>query len=96
MLKTSPDFDRSISALQTSHFFAKVEFSVLEDMLKEFTLLTIQKATTFDADMNMKYFHIILKGRLRLMQVDPKTGRSIGILHIYRKVVYTFFRNRRL
>jgi len=77
MLKTSPDFHKTISALQASPFFSKLEPNIIEDMLKAFTLVTLKKSTTLDPDINMKYFHIILKGRLRLMQVDPATGKSL-------------------
>lgn len=53
-------------------------------MLKYFTLITIKKSTTLDSDMNMKYFHIILKGRLRLMQIDPLTGKSITLFLLHK------------
>jgi len=52
-------------------------------MLKDFTLVTIKKSVTLDSDINMKYFHIILKGRLRLMQVDPMTGKSITLFLLH-------------
>lgn len=79
MLKTSPDFHNTISALQASPFFSKVEPVIIEDILKDFTLVSIKKSATLDHDINMKYFHIILKGRLRLMQVDPTTGKSVTL-----------------
>ena len=83
MHKKSLDFDKTIALLQASPFFSKVELGVIENMLEDFTLITVKKSVTFDNDMNMKYFHIILKGRLRLIQVDPNTGRGITIFLLH-------------
>jgi len=83
MLATSSDFNKTLSSLQASPFFSKLEPAVIESMLKDFTLVTIKKSVTLDSDINMKYFHIILKGRLRLMQVDPTTGKSITLFLLH-------------
>jgi CRP-like cAMP-binding protein len=81
MLQTSPDFKKTLSYLGNSPFFSKLKPEIIEDMLKDFTLITIKKSTILGD--NMKYFYIILKGRLRLTQVDPVTGKSVTIFLLH-------------
>ncbi len=48
-------------------------------MLQEFTCMHIERSDVLASDIGMHYFHIILKGRLKITQIDPDTGKSITI-----------------
>lgn len=84
MLNTSSDLNKIISVLKDSPFFARIKPENLKSMVKEFTLVNVKRSTFFDPDINMKYFNIILQGRLRVMQIDPKTGRSITMFLLHK------------
>ena len=76
---TSAHYNETIALLKNSPFFAKVSSDVIDDMLLHFTYITVRRSTEFDCDIGMKYFHIILKGRLKINQTDPDTGKSVCI-----------------
>lgn len=79
MEKTSPHYNETIFLLKNSPFFEKVSSDVIDDMLLNFTYITVKRSTKFDCDIGMKYFHIILKGRLKINKTDPDTGKSVSI-----------------
>ncbi len=91
MLEETSNFEEIISSLHSSPLFSKVKSEALKDMLKNFTLVKIKKSTEFDNDLNMKYFYVILKGRLKLMQIDPKTGKSITLFLLNKGDIFDIF-----
>ncbi len=91
MVETSLYFDKTMDLLKTSPLFSKVEFEVLKEMLKEFTLLTVNESVRLDDSMNMKYFHIIIKGRLKFMKFDKSSMKYTTIFLLQEGDVFDIF-----
>ena len=79
MEKTFPHYNETILLLKKSPFFKQLRSDLIDDMLLSFTYITVRRSTVFDYKVGMKYFHIILKGRLKINQTDPDTGKSVNI-----------------
>jgi len=77
--QTFPDTDTCISMLKNSPLFGKVDTDLLKDMMQNFSCMHIKRSDVLESDLGMHYFHIILKGRLKITQIDPDTGKSITI-----------------
>jgi len=68
-----------IPTLRQSPLFENLDNLTLESMIDEFTLVDIKRSDILDSDLGMKYFHIILSGRLKITHIDHNTGKSITI-----------------
>ncbi len=79
MNKNTPECYDCIRYLSKSPLFGRIEEALLEDMLQSFTQIRLKRADILQSDIGMKYFHIILKGRLKITQIDPNTGKTITI-----------------
>ncbi len=79
MKEDFPDIDSCVSLLQKSPLFENVEEVLLRDMMSHFTCVQLNRSDILESDFGMKYFHIILQGRLKITQIDPHTGKSITI-----------------
>jgi len=80
-----------IDTLKEFELFSSLEANTLQDILDECTQITWKKAETIDAEIGMKYFHIIISGRLKLTQIDPKTGRSIALFLLEEGDIFDVF-----
>ena len=81
----------SLERLKAFELFSSLNNTTLENILEECTLVIWKKSKTIDADIGMKYFHIILSGRLKLTQIDPKTGRSVALFLLEEGDIFDVF-----
>jgi len=79
MQNNSFSLENSLKILQKSFLFEKMDKEELKQIIKSSTLINWKRNETIDSDMGAKYFHIILKGRLKITCIDPQTGRSISL-----------------
>ncbi len=84
-------YDQSFEILQNSFLFSKINKEELEKIIQNFTPIQWKRNETIDNDIGMKYFHIIIKGRLKITNIDPESGRSISLFLLNGGDVYDIF-----
>jgi CRP-like cAMP-binding protein len=91
MDKNSPLYPYAKTVLQTASLFQKLDEEIRESILEVCDVVKWQKSHTIDSEEGMKYCHIILEGRLKITQIDLKTGRSIAPFLLERGDIYDIF-----
>ena len=79
MLPESPFYQNSLQTLQKSPLCRGLNRQLLEDMMRLFTRRCWGKGTRLSEQQSKNYFHIILRGRLKLTRMHPDTGRAITL-----------------
>ncbi len=67
------------SALSTFPLFARVNESLLDDMLEHFHLEYWKKKRCVPMEQISDSFHIIISGRVRIERINEETGRTITL-----------------
>ncbi len=81
----SPFYDKSLKALKSNPLFYNLDDSLLSGLLKYFTLITWKKNTLIPYERNLKYFHIIISGRVKISKINPQNGKSIILFLLHDK-----------
>jgi len=81
----------SFEKLKGFELFASLSPNTLQAILEECTPVIWKKSKTINPDIGIKYFHIILSGRLKLTQIDPKTGRSVALFLLEEGDIFDVF-----
>jgi CRP-like cAMP-binding protein len=81
----------SLDKLKTFELFSSLNNNTLQHILEECTFVVWKKSKTINPDIGIKYFHIILSGRLKLTQIDPKTGRSVALFLLEEGDIFDVF-----
>ena len=76
MRKDSSYYKSSIEVLQGSTLFKGVDKKMMEEILGHFTPTTLPKKTLIYSSQTKTAFYIILKGRVKLSQINPETGHE--------------------
>jgi CRP-like cAMP-binding protein len=78
MRKEDPFYQEAYSALKSSKLFGVLDDVTTHELLDNFKIVHWKKSETIDHEIGQKYCHFIVKGRLKITQVDPDTGRTIA------------------
>ncbi len=76
MIKNSPYYHQTIKVLQSTTLFNGVDKETMEEILSHFAPTTLPKKTLLYSSQTKNLFYIILKGRVKLSQINPETGRE--------------------
>ncbi len=83
--------DQSLEILYNSFLFSKIDKEELKQIIKKFTPINWKRNETIDSETGMKYFYIIIKGRLKITSIDPESGRSISLFILSGGDIYDTF-----
>jgi len=78
MKQEDPLYSEAYEALKSSKLFGVLDDDTLHELLKNFKVVHWEKTETIDHEIGTKYCHFIIKGRLKVTQVDHHTGRTIA------------------
>ena len=70
-------YNQAHTLLQNTPLFSGLDEQSRKEILQKCQITNWKKSETIDHQQGIKYCHIILKGHLKITQVDPNTGRSI-------------------
>ncbi len=76
MIKNSPYYHQTIKVLQYTTLFNGVDKETMEEILSYFAPTTLPKKTLIYPSQTKTSFYIILKGRVKLSQINPETGHE--------------------
>ena len=76
--KENSHYNEADALLQNAPLFRGLDTQSREDILSRCRIINWRRSEEIDHEEGMKYCHIILKGRLKITQIDPVTGRSIA------------------
>ena len=83
--------NQAFDILKQTFLFKKLDNDILNEKIKKYPLAQWQKNEIIDNGICLKYAFIIVKGRLKITKVDPKTGRSISLFVLTGGDIYDFF-----
>jgi len=78
MDRNSALYNQAKTLLTQAKLFKDVDEDLRESILSVCQVTHWKKGETINNDRGMHFCHIILEGRLKITQIDPKTGRSIA------------------
>lgn len=83
------DFEYSLAALKKHRIFKNLDEETLKSLLQGFTLERWEKDTDFfDKPEAYRRFHVIIKGRLKVYQVDQQTDREFTLFLLTKNDVF--------
>ncbi len=91
MQPTDHAYQTIFKTLHEMPLFEKLDETTLHNFLKHCKLTTWSKSETIDSDRGLHYCHILLSGRLKILEVDPITGRSIAPFLLTTGDIYDLF-----
>lgn len=74
-----------------SDLFGKLKKEILIGMIEECEKGKWKKNESIDPYISTEYLHIILSGRLKISQVDPKSGRSVAMFLLSSRDIFDVF-----
>ncbi len=80
-----------IKILQNSFLFDNLGNELTEKLLKDFIPVFFKKGENINPNLTEKYVYIIVEGRLKITNIDPKTGRSIALFILYTGDIHDIF-----
>ncbi len=83
--------EKSYQILKDLALFKSLDEVVLNEIIEECTPIFWNKSETINNNSGNKYLHIILEGRLKITQIDYKTGRSITLFLLNKGDIFDFF-----
>ena len=91
MLIDNNHYKEAYAVLSASKLFGSISDKVLALMLEESELIHLKKRETLDNDFGTKQLYILLSGRIKVIQIDPLTGRSIAPFLLKEGDIFDFF-----
>ncbi len=80
MKPDSPFYAHTLEILKQSELFSGLEDAVLQDMLLMFRRETwLKKSIVMDPEQTLKHFIVIISGRVKVIRINPDTGREFTI-----------------
>ena len=76
MRKDSPYYLPSINVLQSATLFQGVDSQMMEELLGNFTPMTLPKKSIVPSWQTKESFFVIISGRVKISQINPETGRE--------------------
>ncbi len=83
--------NQAFNILKQTFLFKKFDNNMIGEKIKKYPLIQWQKNKIIDNIISLKYAFIIIKGRLKITKIDPKTGRSISLFILTSGDIYDFF-----
>ena len=77
--------------LKDQALFRNIAPEALKSILGECQLVTWKKAETIGGDITSKYLHVIIKGRLKITQIDPHSARTIALFVLSSGDIFDIF-----
>ena len=76
----SPFYGHTLRTLKQSELFGGLEEDVIRDMLLIFRRQTwLRKSIVMDPEQMLKHFFVIISGRVKVIRINPDTGREFTI-----------------
>ncbi len=91
MIEDNPVYTEAYEMLKNAELFGDLDTQTLKSLLTECIPINWRKTDTIDSEIGTKYLHIIIKGRLKVTQIDPHTGRSIALFLLSEGDVFDVF-----
>ena len=80
MEKSTEEYEIAFNGLREHPFFKNIDKNILNTLLKVMTLKSWEKGQEFySINDTLRRFHIILKGRVKVYQIDPTTTREFTL-----------------
>ncbi len=91
MAINSPIYEEAYETLRNSALFGNLDESTIRNMLNKCTEIHWKRGETVDPDIGMKYMHVIIKGRIKITQIDPENGRSLVLFLLKEGDIFDVF-----
>ncbi|WP_457595282.1 Crp/Fnr family transcriptional regulator [Hydrogenimonas sp.] len=91
MQKDSPAYEESFQALKSSRLFGGLDGQELDTILGNCRYCTFAKSESIDNDEGVEYLNIIVRGSVKLAQINPQNGRSIALFVLHPGDIFDVF-----
>jgi len=87
----SPLYHEAYETLSRSSLFGDLDENVIRGILDECKEVTWKRGETIDPEAGMRSMYVIIKGRVKVTQVDPESGRSIALFLLKEGDIFDVF-----
>jgi len=88
MEEEMPLYKKALNTLSKSELFANLDKAILEEIIKQSQICKWEINETIDPLEATKYLFIIISGRLKLSQINIKSGRSVTLFLLSKGDIY--------
>ena len=87
----SPLYNEAYETLSESSLFGGLEESTIREILDECKEVEWKRGETIDPEIGMQFMYVIIKGRVKVTQVDPESGRSLALFLLKEGDIFDVF-----
>jgi len=87
----SPLYHEAYDILSGSSLFGDLDTDVIKGILEECKEVEWKRGETVDPDAGMKSMYVIIRGRVKITQVDPESGRSLALFLLKEGDIFDVF-----
>ena len=91
MKRENPCFYNACEVLKNTKLFKNLSQDKIKAIVRACTPTEWKKGENIDYELAQKYLFIIVKGRVKITQIDPKSGRSVVLFLLKEGDIYDMF-----
>jgi len=91
MDQNSALYDEAYRTLTNSTLFGDLDEETILGIMDECKEVSWKRGETIDPEIGMKSMYVIIKGRVKITQVDPESGRSIALFLLKEGDIFDVF-----
>jgi len=84
-------YNEAYSTLSDSALFGGLDEETIRGILDECTEVSWKRGETIDPEIGMQFMYVIIKGRVKITQVDPESGRSLALFLLKEGDIFDVF-----
>lgn len=84
-------YDEAHGTLKHSMLFGNLEEETIGSILDECTEVSWKRGETINPEIGMQSMYVIIKGRVKITQIDPESGRSIALFLLKEGDIFDVF-----
>ena len=91
MKRDDPCYYNACEVLKNAKLFKNLDKKLLKEIVRACDLVQWQKGENIDYEIAKEYLFILIKGRIKLTQIDPISGRSVALFILSEGDIYDMF-----
>lgn len=91
MRRDDPCYNDACEVLKNAKLFKNLDKKLLKEIVRACDLVKWQKGENIDYEIAKEYLFILIKGKAKLTQIDPNSGRSVALFLLQEGDIYDMF-----
>jgi len=84
-------YEEAYQSLKNSFLFGNLSENTLKEIIDECEEVFWRKGESIEHNAGMKHMYVIIKGRVKITQIDPESGRSLALFLLSEGDIFDVF-----